>query len=94
MALGFGLERWVVGAFAKTLSAGTQDFRAVGFAQEEKAGDLDDAVGDGGRVEDPAPGGVFGDEPASDGTYGWSEKRCKAVDCDTFTSFFRFETVG
>lgn len=49
-----------------------QDFRAVGLAQEVEACDLDDAVGDGGCVEDPAPGCVFGDEAADDWAYGWA----------------------
>lgn len=42
----------------------------VGLLEEEEAGDLDDCVGDGGGIEDPSPGGVFGDKSAGYGTYG------------------------
>lgn len=52
-----------------------------------------DGVGDGGRVEDPAPAGVLGDEPAGYRAYGGTEKGSKTVDGDGFASFFRSEAV-
>jgi len=72
LALGLGLVGVVSCFFAEALCALMQDFRAVGLAQEVEACDLDDAVGDGGCVEDPAPGCVFGDEAADDWAYGWA----------------------
>lgn len=49
-----------------------EEFGGVGFAKEEEAGELDEGVGDGGGVEGPSPGCVFGDEAAGDGTDGWT----------------------
>lgn len=72
LALGFGLVGGVVGVFTEGVSADAEDLGSVGFAEEEETGDLDDAVGDGGGVEDPAPGGVFGDEAAGDRADGWA----------------------
>lgn len=72
LALGFGLVGVVACFFAEALGALEQEFGAVGLAEEVEACDLDDAVGDGGCIEDPAPGCVFGDEAADDGAYGWA----------------------
>lgn len=71
--LGFGMVRLVAGFFAELLGSYLEEFRAVGFPEDYQAADLDDSVGDAGGIEDPAPGSVFGNEPACYRAGGWSQ---------------------
>lgn len=93
LALEFGLVVGIVGFFAEFLGALFEDDWGVGFLEEEEAGYLDQSVGDGGRVEYPSPGCVFGDEAACDGSDGWAEERCQTVDSDAFAALFGLEAV-
>lgn len=71
-----------------------QEFRGVCFAQEEEAGELDEGVGDGGRVEGPAPGGFFRDEPAGDGANRGTEEGGETVEGDGAATLFGAPAVA
>ena len=71
----FGFERVVARLFAQSFGFYVEDLRRVGFAEEEKAADLDECVGYACGVEDPAPGRLFRDEAACYGADGRTEKR-------------------
>jgi hypothetical protein len=54
---------------------------------------LDDSIGNGGGIKDPAPGGVLGNEAADYRTNSRTKERSKAVDSNTFSTLFWFKTV-
>lgn len=80
--LEFGFEVRVAGFFAEPFGFFVQEDWGVGLFEEEEAGDLDDGIGDGGGVECPSPGCSLRDEAACDGSDGWTEEGCQAVDTD------------
>lgn len=92
--LEFGFEVRVAGLFAEPLGFLVQEFGRVGFFEEEKAEYLDDGVGDGGGVECPSPCCSLRDEAARDGSDGWTEEGCQAVDTDRPTSLLSPPTIA
>jgi hypothetical protein len=67
------MKRGVSGLFPKLLGFGVKKLWRIRFSKEEKAEDLDDTIGNGGRPKSPPPAGVFGNETPSNWTYSWSK---------------------
>ena len=61
--LKFCVKGGVSGLFSKLFGFGVKELWRICFSEEEKAADLDYAVGNGGRPESPPPAGFLGNKP-------------------------------
>ena len=62
----------VAGRPTEFLGFEVEDFRSVGFAKEKEAYELDENVGKGCDIENPAPSRVFRDETSHDRPNRWT----------------------
>lgn len=85
---------FITGFFSEILGSDLEQFRSVGFPEDQQARGLDDAVRDTGGIEDPSPGGVFGYKATCNWAGCWAQKRRQTVYRNCFTPLFGGEAVA